>query len=182
MLKKIIRKVFHLREDVGIHFYIANAFFKYILRQNADTPWAVHHSSTIHFPERIKRGDQVFPGDSPGNFIDAANGIEIGDFTNIGPNVGIISTNHDLIDNRIFTVNQPIRIGAHCWIGMGVVILPGTELGDHTVVGANSVVTGSFAEGYCVVAGNPAKIVKHLDKEACRNHAYLRRESLRNNK
>jgi acetyltransferase-like isoleucine patch superfamily enzyme len=176
MLKKTIRKIFHLRDDMGIHFYLANLFFKYVLRQNTGTPWAVHHSSTIHFPERIKRGMQVFPGDSPGNFIDATNGIEIGDFTNIGPNVGIVSANHDLIDNRILTVNRPIRIGAHCWIGMGAVILPETELGDFTIVGANSVVTRSFAEGYCVVGGNPARVIRYLDKEACREHAYLRKE------
>ncbi len=182
MLKKIIRKVFHLRSDAGIHFYVAGFFFKYILRQNADTPWMVHHSSTIYWPGRIKRGEQVFPGDSPGNFIDATNGIEIGDFANIGPNVGLISTNHDLIDNRMFTADQPIRIGAFCWIGMGAVILPGITLGDHTVVGANAVVTGSFPEGYCVIAGNPAKVIKQLDKEACREFAYLRREAFRNSR
>lgn len=37
-------------------------------------------------------------------------------------------------------------------------------LGDHTIVGAGAVVTKSFPEGYCIVAGNPAKVVKYLDK------------------
>lgn len=167
MFSKLIRKTFHLRDNVGIGFYLANFFFKHILRQNTDTPWAIHHSSTILFPDRIKKGRDVYPGDSPGNFIHAVNGVEIGDFTNIGPNVGIISANHDLIDNSRYIVGPPIRIGAFCWIGMGAVILPGVELGDHTIVGANAVVTGSFPDGYCVIAGNPARVIKQLDRQAC---------------
>ena len=41
------------------------------------------------------------------------------------------------------------------------------NIGDFTVVGAGSVVTKSFVEGYCVIAGNPAKIIKYLEKEKC---------------
>lgn len=46
---------------------------------------------------------------------------------------------------------------------MHSIILPGVVLGDHTIVGAGSVVTHSFPEGYCILAGNPAKIVRKLD-------------------
>ena len=45
---------------------------------------------------------------------------------------------------------------------MNSVILPGTELGDHCVVGANSVVSGSFPN-YSVLVGAPAKIIKRYD-------------------
>lgn len=45
---------------------------------------------------------------------------------------------------------------------MNSVVLPGVSLGPHTVVGAGSVVTKSFPDGYCVVAGNPAKIIRRL--------------------
>lgn len=48
---------------------------------------------------------------------------------------------------------------------MGSIVLAGVELGPRTIVGANSVVTKSFPCGYCVIAGNPAKIVKHLNRE-----------------
>lgn len=174
MLKKVIRKIFRLRDEVGINFYIAHFFFKYVLRQNAGTPWAVHHTSTIHFPQKIKRGINVFPGDSPGNFIDASNGIEIGDHTNIGPNVGLISKNHDVIDNTLYTVDGPIRLGAFCWIGMGAIILPGVVLGDHTIVGAGAVVTKSFPDGYCIIAGNPARVIRQLDVSACKQHDQAR--------
>jgi acetyltransferase-like isoleucine patch superfamily enzyme len=167
MIKRSIQRIFRLRTDVGLNFYLANFFFKYILRQNAGVPWAVHYTSAVHSPGRIKRGKGVFPGDSPGNFIDARNGIEIGDFTNIGPNVGILSANHDLVDNSRFVAALPIRIGAFCWIGMGATVLEEVELGDFTIVGAGAVVVSSFPEGYAVIAGNPAKIVKTLDKLAC---------------
>jgi acetyltransferase-like isoleucine patch superfamily enzyme len=50
---------------------------------------------------------------------------------------------------------------------MNSVILPGVELGDFTVVGAGSVVTKSFKDGYCVIAGNPAKVIRLLEKEKC---------------
>ena len=45
---------------------------------------------------------------------------------------------------------------------MNSVILPGVVLGEHTVVGAGSIVTKSFPEGYCVIAGNPAKIIRKI--------------------
>lgn len=170
MLKKIFQKAFGLRKDVGVNFYIANFFFKHILRQNTEVSWAVHYTSTIHSPKNIKKGINVFPGDSPGNFIDARNGIEIGDYTNLGPNVGIISANHDFIDNSQYTKTTPIVIGKFCWIGMGAVILPEVKLGDFTIVGAGAIVTSSFEDGYCVVAGNPAKVIKYLDKSACEQY------------
>jgi acetyltransferase-like isoleucine patch superfamily enzyme len=47
-------------------------------------------------------------------------------------------------------------------MGMNSVILPGVVLGPHTIVGAGSVVTKSFVEGYSVIAGNPARINRKL--------------------
>ena len=44
----------------------------------------------------------------------------------------------------------------------------GVTLGDHTVVGAGAVVTKSFPQGYCVIAGVPAKVVKVLDENSCK--------------
>lgn len=46
---------------------------------------------------------------------------------------------------------------------MNSLILPGVKLGDHTVVGGGSVVTKSFPDGYCVIAGNPAKKIKDIN-------------------
>jgi acetyltransferase-like isoleucine patch superfamily enzyme len=162
-----LRGLFRMRREMSAGFYITDFVFRRLLRQNAATTWAVHHTSTIHCPERIKMGVNVFPGDSPGVYINAANGVEIGDYTNIGPNVGIISSNHDVIDNEKHTMSAPVIIGRFCWMGMGAVILQGVILGDFTIVGAGAIVTKSFTEGYCVIAGNPARIIRQLNKEEC---------------
>jgi acetyltransferase-like isoleucine patch superfamily enzyme len=45
---------------------------------------------------------------------------------------------------------------------MNSVVLPGVHLGDHTVVGAGSVVTRSFPEGNCILAGAPARLIKDM--------------------
>jgi len=166
-MKKLIRKVFGLREDLSISFYIIDFIFRKILRQNGDVRYALHHTSTIRCADKMKTGTGTWPGDSPNVYINAFNGITIGDYTNIGPNVSIISANHDLIDNERQVTAHAINIGAYCWLGSGAIILPEVCLGDFTIVGAGAVVTKSFTAGYCVLAGNPAKIIKQLNKETC---------------
>jgi acetyltransferase-like isoleucine patch superfamily enzyme len=162
-----LRSLFRMRREMSAGFYITDFLFRKILRQNSGTAWAIHHTSTIHCPERIKLGKNVFPGDSPGVYINASNGVEFGDYTNLGPNVGIISSNHDFVNNDRHIEDDPIVIGRFCWMGMGAVILPGVRLGDFTIVGAGAVVTKSFTDGYCVIVGNPARIIKLLNKEEC---------------
>jgi acetyltransferase-like isoleucine patch superfamily enzyme len=46
---------------------------------------------------------------------------------------------------------------------MNAVILPGVTLGENTIVGAGAIVTKSFPEGWCVLAGNPARVIRKLD-------------------
>ena len=162
-----MRKIFGLRHDLPVSFYVIDFWFRRILRQNAGVTWAVHHTSTVHSPEKIVRGKWVFPGDSQNVYINAKNGISIGDYTNIGPSVGIISANHDFINNEAHSVTGSIVIGRHCWFGMGSVVLPGVVLGDFTIVGAGTIVTRNFEEGYCVLAGNPAKVIKQLNRSEC---------------
>jgi len=65
----------------------------------------------------------------------------------------------------IFMTKEKLIICDYSWAGMNSVILPGVKLGTRTIVAAGSVVTKSFPEGYCVIAGSPAKIIRHLDKE-----------------
>lgn len=170
-----LKNTLRLRKDVGFGFYLADFLFRKLLRQNAGVKWAVHYTSTIHSPQNIKCGINVFPGDSPGVYINANNGIDIGDYTNIGPNVGLISANHDPIDNSIQVPAERIEIGRFCWLGMGAIVLPGVKLGDFTIVGAGAVVTKSFKEGYCVIAGNPARVIKQLNREEC--EAFARNKS-----
>lgn len=131
---------------------------------NTHVPWPVHWQSTVILPRRMRIGKGTCPGDSPNCYINAENGIHVGDYCNLAPGVGLISANHDVYNNTEHVSAAPIRLGPHCWVGMNAIILPGVELGPHTIVGAGSIVTKSFPQGYCVIAGNPAKVIKVLDK------------------
>ncbi len=74
---------------------------------------------------------------------------------------GIDPTDGRIMDQRLQT-KGPVRIGRSCFVGYGARILSGVELGDHCVVGANSVVTRSFP-AYTMVAGSPARRIKFYD-------------------
>lgn len=98
-----------------------------------------------------------------GNYYQTIDGkIYIGKGTYIACNVGIITTNHDISDLDEHLPGKDVVIGEKCWIGMNSMILPGVVLGNHTIVGAGSIVTHSFEEGECIVAGNPARVIKQL--------------------
>ncbi|MEI6709371.1 MAG: acyltransferase [Actinomycetota bacterium] len=91
--------------------------------------------------------------------------IEIGEDVLIGPNVYITDQNHSYQDSDRPISAQPgiesaVRIGAGSWLATNVVILPGSKLGKNTVVAAGAVVRGEFPD-YVVLAGVPARIVKH---------------------
>ena len=142
--------------------------FKYWVWQkflgfNRNVPWPVHFSSIVTGASNITVGVDVCPGYMPGCYIQGKGKISIGDYTQIAANVGIITANHDVHDNRIHTPPQDVTIGAYGWVGMNSVILPGVTLGDYTIVGAGSTVTKSFPDGYCVIAGSPAKIISTID-------------------
>lgn len=139
-------------------------FFQRILRINCDVPWPVHWTSVVACPQRIKRKstDRPRPGGNMGQYIQAINGIEFGENVWIGPDVKIISANHDLCDYEKHIPCEPIHIGDNCWIGAGAVILPEVTLGNHVVVAAGAVVNQSFSDD-CLVGGVPAKVIKKLE-------------------
>lgn len=91
--------------------------------------------------------------------------VRIGDNVMMGPNVTIYTQNHciDRIDIPMnlqgATEEKPVIIGDDVWIGSNVIILPGVVIESHSVIGAGSVVT-KRVPAYCIVAGNPARIVK----------------------
>ena len=90
--------------------------------------------------------------------------VHIGDDVHTGPYVYITDQNHgyespDEVVHAQWPSDVPVRIGAGSWLGTGVVVLPGTELGRNVVVGAGAVVRGTFPD-FCVIAGVPARIVR----------------------
>ncbi|HEV2479888.1 MAG TPA: acyltransferase [Puia sp.] len=128
--------------------------------------WPVHWTSKVYDAESILVGIDAYPGYSPGCYITGRGGLTIGDYTQIAPNVIIVTANHDPYDTRKH-VSAPVKIGKYCWIGGGAKIMPGVELGDWTVVGAGAVVTKSFPEGHCVLGGVPARKIKEMDRDKC---------------
>ena len=141
-----------------------------IFGYNRNAYWPVHHSSVVVNASNILIGKGTAPGLSPGCYIQGIGKIQIGDYSIIGFNVGIISANHDLTDYRKHSIGS-IKIGNYCWIGMNSVILSNVTLGDHTIVAAGSIVTKSYPEGYLVIAGNPAKPIKLIEREHCENYS-----------
>ncbi|MFA0887642.1 MAG: acyltransferase [Synergistales bacterium] len=131
---------------------------------NRSIPWptspriSVSDYKKIHFDINDLNNFQGF-----GNYFQCFNGdIYIGKGSYIAPNVGIITSNHDLnnLDNHL--EGKDVVIGECCWIGMNSVILPGVTLGSRTIVGAGSVVTKCFPNGNCIIAGNPARLLKYF--------------------
>ncbi len=93
----------------------------------------------------------------------ARGGITIEDNAMIAANVQLISNNHDPYDLWVLPC-KPVLIKESAWIGAGATILPGVCIGRHAVVGAGSVVTKDVPD-YAVAVGNPARVIRMLDKE-----------------
>ncbi|WP_125706795.1 sugar O-acetyltransferase [Lacticaseibacillus porcinae] len=93
--------------------------------------------------------------------------ITIGSHCYVGPDVGFYTPVHPLsakLRDADVELGKPITLGDSIWIGGHASILPGVTLGDRVVVGAGSVVTKSFGSDV-VIAGNPARIIHHLDAD-----------------
>lgn len=166
-----IRNVGFLRplyETAGTGYPVNGKFFFFqkILGFNRKVPWPVHFTSIVTGEKYITIGFNTAPGASIGNYIFASPEapIYVGSYTVIASNVCIGSFNHDIYNISQYTSKGGIHIGNYCWIAANAVLLSGVFLGDHTVVAAGAVVNRSFPDGYCVLAGNPARVVKQLDR------------------
>ncbi len=119
-----------------------------------------------------KNGGKIVIGDNfgiSGSTIYSMLSITIGKNVLIGGNCKIIDNDFHPIameDRRLGLDGDnikkaPIVIGDDCFIGMNSIILKGTNLGNNVIVGAGSVVHGTFPDN-CIIAGNPAKVIKIL--------------------
>ena len=110
-------------------------------------------------------------------FVDC-NRIEIGDNVLIASNVQLYTATHPVeLSDRLTpdwdpesgeyfcrTYALPIRIGSGCWLGGGVIVLPGVTIGEGSVIGAGSVVTKDIPENSLAV-GNPCRVIRKINQE-----------------
>lgn len=90
--------------------------------------------------------------------------IFVGDCTMIGPNVTIATAGHPILPKlreEGYQYNLPVHIGRNCWLGSGVIILPGVTVGDNSVIGAGSVVTRDIPAN-SVAVGNPCRVMREI--------------------
>jgi len=117
------------------------------------------------------RGNTIWLGDDSDIGVDCSlhGEVHIGNYTFMGPEVVIWSSNHriDRTDIPIMlqgtAPEEPVWIGDDVWIGTRAIILPGVRVGDHSVIGAGAVVARDVP-GWAVVVGNPARVVRYRNQ------------------
>ena len=94
------------------------------------------------------------------------NHIYVGEYTMLGPNVVLASAGHPILPElreKIYQYNIPVHVGKNCWLGAGVIVMPGVSIGDGSVIGAGSVVTKDIPAGV-VAYGNPCRVVRQISE------------------
>lgn len=134
------------------------------IRQNA---WMLAHETYTEktYTPHISIGDNTYIGHNV--TLSCAIKLEIGKDVTIGDNAYIADCTHSYEDIKTHIMLQQLKtgkiiIGDRAWIGKNCVIMYDLEIGEHAVVGANSVITKSVPP-YTVMAGNPATIIKQYD-------------------
>ncbi|MGC8861389.1 MAG: acyltransferase [Armatimonadota bacterium] len=100
------------------------------------------------------------------NFVTGQGGLKIGEAALIAPMVSIVANQHTFEDPDTPVRDQPelakgITIGRNGWIGVGAAVLDGVTVGEHVVIGANSVVTRDLPS-FCVAVGAPARVIRQI--------------------
>lgn len=117
--------------------------------------WGGHH---VHFGKYVYANFNLTAVDDTH--------IYVGDYTEFGPNVVLATAGHPLCPElraKGYQFNAPIRIGKCCWLGAGVLVMPGISIGDGAVIGAGSVVTRDIPAN-CLAVGNPCRVLRPLDE------------------
>lgn len=141
-----------------------------VVSHAASTPLGLAHPAAI----RAERpGAEIVIGADvgmSGGTICAVHRIEVGDGTLLGADVRIVDTDFHPLESscrRYADIPEPrerdaVRIGRNVFLGTRAIVLKGVEIGDNTVVGAGSVVSGDLPPN-SVCAGNPAVVLRTIE-------------------
>ena len=130
--------------EVGEECYIESPYF---------ANWGGHH---VHLGRNVYANAGL-------KLVDDTH-IYIGDYTMLGPNVVIATAGHPIdpeLRMKGLQYNLPVRIGKNCWLGAGVVVMPGVTIGDNVVIGAGSIVTRDLPSNV-VAVGNPCRVMREV--------------------
>jgi len=115
------------------------------------------------FEPAIRIGDRV---SATGYLtIGATTLVEIGDDALLASHIFISDNQHGHSNTEVPYKYQPLEkiaavsIGRGCWIGEHVVIMPGVQIGEMSIIGANSVVTESIP-ARSIAVGSPARVIR----------------------
>ena len=137
------------------------ALFSRLTGKDIDESFFMFPPFYTDFGKNITIGKNVFF--NTGCTFQDRGGITIGDGTQIGQNVVLVTLNHGAVpEKRHITYPFPIVIGENVWIGANATILPGVAIGDNAIIAAGAVVTKHVPEN-AVVAGVPAKVIKMIE-------------------
>lgn len=124
--------------------------------------------SVFHGHANIFLGSNIYLVDAVINAGETEGRVTIDDYVFFGHGVKILARGHDYrytnIQRQNTIMERPIHLKQGAWIASGAIILGGVTVGKNAVVGANSVVTKNVPDN-AVVAGNPAKLIKYIDRE-----------------
>ena len=112
----------------------------------------------IDFGMQVEIAQNVFVNHSL--TLMSAGGISIGEGTQIGPQVTIVTTNHDFSNRNVLNCRRVV-IGRNVWIGARATIMPGVTIGDDAVIAGGALVVKDVAPG-TIVGGVPAKYIKSI--------------------
>lgn len=140
---EMLKKMF---AEIGENCYIEPPFH---------ANWASHH---VHFGKGVYANFNL-------TLVDDTH-IYVGDYTMFGPNVTVATAGHPILPElrqQGYQYNAPVHIGKNCWLGSGVIVLPGVTIGDNVVVGAGSIVTKDLPDNV-VAVGNPCKVLREVNE------------------
>ena len=137
----MLRKMF---AEIGENCYVESPFY---------SNWGGHH---VHFGSNVYSNFGL-------TLVDDTH-IYVGDNTMFGPHVTIATAGHP-IDPQLrakgLQYNMSVHIGKNCWLGAGVIVMPGVTIGDNVVIGAGSIVTKDIPSNV-VAVGNPCRVLREV--------------------